>query len=206
MASENPSRDESDTDAEPNSGPVDPSADTRAEPEEEPPSGPEPEGHADRVSTVRGVTLLDDEELLFDLRPAWYGDMSLGKALLYGAATLFTMGFALLVLWYPLLKMYRKSSKIRYVITSERIIIKDKGGMLGTAKTEEYPIRDVTDIQTRATWFERKNNLGTVTFREHDGAGSKIELTSVQDYEEIASTIGAYQRREDRKRRHYGDR
>lgn len=162
--------------------------------------------HADRMSKIRGVTLLDDEELLFDLRPAWYGDISLGKAVLYLSVTLITVGLALLVLWYPLLKMYRKNKKIRYVVTSERIIIKDEGGLLGTAKTEEYPIRDVTDVQTTATWFEQRAGVGTVRFREHDGAGSTVELTSVSDYEEVASAIGAYQRRESKRRGHYGER
>lgn len=162
--------------------------------------------HADRMSRVRGVTLLDDEELLFDLRPAWYGDMSLGKAVLYLSVTAVTAGLALIVLWYPLLKMYRKNKKIRYIVTSERIIVKDEGGLLGTARTEEYPIRDVTDVQTTATWFEQRAGVGTVRFREHDGASSAVELTSVSDYEEIASAIGAYQRRESKRRGHYGNR
>ena len=38
------------------------------------------ESHTERVSNVRGVTLLDDEELLFDTRPAWYGETLLMSA------------------------------------------------------------------------------------------------------------------------------
>ena len=38
------------------------------------------ESHTERVSNVRGVTLLDDEELLFDTAPAWYGETLLMSA------------------------------------------------------------------------------------------------------------------------------
>ncbi|WP_083252388.1 PH domain-containing protein [Haladaptatus sp. W1] len=162
--------------------------------------------HADRVSTVQGVTLMDDEELLFDLSPAWQGKMTLKRSIWWVIATVFTGGLALFYFWYPALKMYRLSKKIRYVITSERIIVTDKGGLLGTKRTEEYPIRDISDVQTRATWFEQRANIGSVTFSEHDGAKSKISLTSIPDYEEVASTVGAYQRRESKRYHHYGER
>lgn len=162
--------------------------------------------HADRVSNIRGVTLLDDEELLFDLRPAWYGKMTLKRLAVWATVTILTVGFALLYYWYPIMKMRRSSKKIRYVITSERIIVKDEGGMFGTASTEEYPLRDLSDIQTTATWFEQHAGVGTVKFREYDGATSDVALTSVRNYEEVASTIGAYQRRESKRSRHYGER
>ena len=162
--------------------------------------------HADRVSNIRGVTLLDEEELLFDLRPAWYGKMTLGRLAVWVTVTLLTFGIALLYYWYPIMKMRRTSRKIRYVITSERIIVKDEGGMFGTASTEEYPLRDLSDIQTTATWFEQRAGVGTVGFREYDGASSDVKLTSVRDHEEVASTIGAYQRREAKRSRHYGER
>ena len=164
--------------------------------------------HAERMSTVRGVTLLDDEELLFDVRPAWYGKMTLKRLAWWIIATVCTAGFALLYFWYPAVKMWRSSKKIRYVITSERIVEKDVGGMFGTEHTSEIPIRDITDVETRATWFEQRAHVGTVSFKEHDGASSTVSLTSVRDYEEIASTISGYQRREKEKYRqpHYGER
>lgn len=168
--------------------------------------GTEEPSHADRVSNIRGVTLLDDEELLFDLRPAWYGKMTLTRLAIWVTITVLTVGFALLYYWYPIMKMRRASKKIRYVITSERIIVKDEGGMFGTASTEEYPLRDLSDIQTTATWFEQRAGVGTVKFREYDGAASDVALTSVRDHEEVASTIGAYQRRESKRSRHYGER
>jgi hypothetical protein len=168
--------------------------------------GTERPNHADRVSNIHGVTLLDDEELLFDLRPAWYGKMSLKRLTVWVIITIFTGGLALLYYWYPIMKMRRSSKKIRYVITSERIIVKDEGGMFGTASTEEYPLRDLSDIQTTATWFEQRAGVGTVKFREYDGATSDVALTSVRDHEEVASTIGGYQRRESKRSRHYGER
>ena len=160
------------------------------------------------MSTVRGVTLLDDEELLFDVRPAWYGKMTLKRLAWWIIATVCTAGFALLYFWYPAVKMWRSSKKVRYVITTERIVEKDVGGMFGTEHTSETPIREITDVETRATWFEQRANVGTVTFREHDGASSTVSLTSVKGYEEIASTISGYQRREEERfrRPHYGER
>lgn len=170
-------------------------------------SGPGPTGgHASRMSNVHGVTLLDDEELLFDTRPAWYGKMTLMRLAWWIIATTVTAGFALLYFWYPALKMWRSSKKIRYVITSERIVEKDEGGLLGTERTEEYPVRDISDIQTTATWFEQRAGVGTVSFQEHDGASSRVTLTAIPEYDEVASTIGAYQRRESKQSRHYGQR
>lgn len=174
--------------------------------DETPPPGSGDDTHAERVSNVRGVTLLDDEELLFDIRPTWYGKMSLKRAAWWVVATICTVGLAVLYFWYPALKMWRQSKKVRYIVTSERIIEKDAGGLLGTEHTEEYPVRDITDVQTRATWFEQRAGLGTVTFREHDGATSEVALTSIPDYDEVASTIGAYQRRESKQSRHYAER
>ena len=169
--------------------------------EPEPGSGP---SHAERMSNVQGVTLLDDEELLFDTHPSWYGRIT--KRWIW--ATVLTLGFAWLYLWYPAWKHRRACRRTRYVITSERIIEKDGGGMFGTAQTNEYPIRDITDIQTHASWLEQQFGVGTVSFREHDGATSAVELTSVPNYEEIASTMSGYQRREEEKFRqpHYGER
>ncbi|SFR69862.1 PH domain-containing protein [Halogeometricum limi] len=164
------------------------------------------EMHADRVSNIQGVTLLDDEELLFDLRPAWYGGMTLKRLALWTVATTVTLGLALLYFWYPALKMWRSSKKVRYIVTSERVVIKDEGGLLGTKRTEEFPIRNVSDIQTRATWFEQRAGVGTVTLKERDGKTSEIALTSIPNYEEVASTIGGYQRRESKQSRHYGER
>ena len=163
-------------------------------------------GHAERIENVRGVTLMDDEEFLFDVSPSWYGKMSLKRLGWWIIATALTAGLALLYFWYPALKMYRASKKIRYVITSERVIVKDAGGLLGTEHTEEYPVRDISDIQTTATWFEQRAGVGTVSFREHDGASSSVELTSIPNYSEVGSTLGGYQRREAKRSRHYGDR
>ena len=162
--------------------------------------------HAERRSEIRGVTLLDDEELLFDTHPSWYGKMTLKRLTIWIVVTSITFGFALLYYWYPIYKMWRSSKKIRYVVTSERIVVKDAGGFLGTASTEEYPLRDLADIRTTATWFEQRAGLGTIRFQEYDGAASDVELTSVPNHEEIASTIGGYQRRESNRNRHYGER
>ena len=96
--------------------------------------------------------------------------MTLKRLSTWVLVTCITFGVALLYYWYPIYRMWRSSKKVRYVITSERVIVKNEGGFLGTASTEEYPLRDLSDIQTMATWFEQRAGVGTVRFQEYDGA------------------------------------
>jgi hypothetical protein len=132
--------------------------------------------------------------------------MSMARLTWWIVATILTVGFALLYFWYPALKMYRSSERIRYVITSERIGVKDAGGMFGSASTEEYPLRDLADVRTTATWFEQRTGVGTVTFSEYDNVQSEVSLTSIPNHEEVTSTIGGYQRREAKRGQHYAER
>jgi hypothetical protein len=160
--------------------------------------------HAERISHVGGVTLLDDEELLFDLSPGQFKFR--WTCLKWGLISLVTFGLGLLVAWYPIWKAYRASKKRRYLVTTERIVLKDAGTMFGAATTQEHPIRSITDVQTSASWIEQRFDRGTVTFRELDGADSTVTFESIPDHEEVASTLGAYQRRNASIGRHYAQR
>lgn len=161
-----------------------------AEPEE-----PESSQHVARTEHVGDIFLMDDEEVLYDLQPSWRQHLS--SIAIWVGVTVLTAGLGLLVAWYPLLKIYRRTQMTRYIITSERVIVQEAGGLFGTSQTTEYPIRDLADIQSRATASQRRADCGTVSFTERDGERSTVELGWIPDYEEVASALGAYQRRLD---------
>lgn len=76
-----------------------------------------------------------------------------------------------------------------YRITSKRIVIEHDGGILGTDTTKEYPLRSIADIESYSTFTQRRFDCGTVTFTEHDGSASEIEMEWIPNHDEIADTL-----------------
>lgn len=130
---------------------------------------------------AKAVTLLQDEEVIHDLRPSW---SKWGGAIIIGLVTS-VMFFGLLILAY----VWLARKKSRYVVTNQRII--EVAGILGTSTTE-YRIADLRQLQTGASWGEKLMGHGNLQFST--GGATTITFHGIPDYQEAANTIREIQR------------
>lgn len=130
---------------------------------------------------AKAVTLLQDEEIIHDLRPSW---SKWGGALVIGLVTsIFIVGlFVLGWVW-----LARKNS--RYVVTNQRIV--EISGILGTSTTE-YRISDLRQLQTGASWSEKFLSVGNLQFST--GGATTITFHGIPNHQEVANTIRELQR------------
>jgi len=138
----------------------------------------------DKIPDAEGVTLLDGEQVLHNMRPSWsaYAKELIGIALL----SIPTFGLALVLLVIPWLK--RKNA--RYIITDNRVI--QKSGIINSA-SKDYRITDIRQLQTGATWFEKMLGHGNIQFASSAGATSLITFSGIADYQSVANTIRSQQ-------------
>lgn len=130
---------------------------------------------------AKAVTLLQDEEIIHDLRPSWSrwsGALAWGVVL----SLVFVGLFILAWVWIA-----RQNS--RYVVTNQRII--EVTGILGTSTTE-YRIGDIRQLQTGASWSEKMMGHGNLQFST--GGATTITFHGIPDYQEVANTIRELQR------------
>lgn len=139
---------------------------------------------SDKVPEATGIILLEGEEILHNVRPAWSNWAgSIAFILVVG---IFTVGLGLVLLVFPWLA--RRNA--RYVVTTERVI--QKSGILSTS-TNEYRIEDIRQLQTGAAWGEKLRGNGNIQFSAGSG-GSLITFDGGPDYQNIANTIREQQR------------
>ncbi|ELZ06478.1 hypothetical protein C482_01630 [Natrialba chahannaoensis JCM 10990] len=143
--------------------------------------------------------LLDDETVLVDTRPTWWGwtgyltlagmFVGLGFLLTFvelAAGLLAFVPGVLLVgyVWYQ--RIYQ-----RYLVTDRRIIVAT--GMT-TRTTNETWVEDVSGLQTKTTSFSRSRGYGTITVSHTVtpsgfGLGGDLQLQGVPNYERVAQMI-----------------
>lgn len=134
------------------------------------------------LDDLQGVTLLDDEHVLYDLQPAWsnWADvLALGTVLL----PVFGLGLVL----YAMVWLERRHT--RYVVTDQRLI--SQYGVL-SVRTTEYRIAALRAIYTETGMIERLRGLGTVAFRT-DGS-SMLGFSGIPNYEAVADAVRERQR------------
>jgi membrane protein YdbS with pleckstrin-like domain len=134
------------------------------------------------LNDMQGVSLLDDERVRYDLRPAWSnwaGPLVLGTVLL----PLFGAGLLL----YALVWLDRRHA--RYVVTNHRVI--SQYGTL-SVRTTEYRIAALRAVYTETGLVERLRGLGTVAFRT-DGS-SVMSFSGIANYEAVADAVRERQR------------
>jgi uncharacterized membrane protein YdbT with pleckstrin-like domain len=134
------------------------------------------------LDSLQGVTLLDDERLLYDLQPAWSNWADL---LVLGTVLLPLFGAGLVL--YALVWLDRRHT--RYVATNQRLI-----SQYGTfsVRTTEYRIAALRAVYTKTGFVERFRGLGTVAFRT-DGS-SAMSFSGIPNYEEVADAVRNRQR------------
>jgi hypothetical protein len=137
-------------------------------------TSPETEHEQDTGSDIPGVALSESETVHHDLRPAW---------------TNYTRQLALFWLGYPLYRAWRDRKTVRYIITDQRLIIKE-GSLFGAVTTDEYELADVERIQTEQTYLERQFGVGTITVHmrheHHEAERFDVTLPSIPDHQEAA--------------------
>lgn len=128
------------------------------------------------------------------VRPKWYLSghtmkWILANVLTFGMVTMFTLGASLI----PIILAFVRRGRTEYTLSGGRLHIKKVRGLLGKEQTKQIPVRDITDISTSASFFERKGGVGTVSFAEGDGAYSTITLSGIPRHKELAEEIGRRQ-------------
>jgi hypothetical protein len=118
-------------------------------------------------TTVAGVQLRDDEEVLHDFRPSW--------AAWFWSICL-TFGFWIPVAWW-------QRQGIRYIVTDERVI--RKRGRLGST-TNEFRLADVARLETGRSFGERIFGSGTIIL---DTGVDELRMKAVPNHTEVAATI-----------------
>lgn len=133
--------------------------------------------------TPAGVTLFEDEELLHDIQPSWLAYWP--SITIYTLFGLVTFGLGLPLLYLP----YAKRKNTRYVITSERVIIKS-GGVL-SSETTEYSLENVNKVESSQDFAERARNKGTVSFtlRERGFEDETVELSGISEFNGVRESI-----------------
>ncbi|ELY29999.1 hypothetical protein C500_10324 [Natrialba magadii ATCC 43099] len=143
--------------------------------------------------------LLDDETVLVDTRPTWWGwtgylalaGMFVGLGLLLSlvevAVGLLTLVPGVLLVGYV---WYQRTYQ-RYLVTDRRIIVST--GMT-TRTTNETWVEDVSGLQTKTTSFSRSRGYGTITVSHTVtpsgfSLGGDLQLQGVPNYADVAQTI-----------------
>lgn len=111
------------------------------------------------------ITLLDGEEVLEESATHWLGKLLAGNFEIF--------------------------STIEYIVTTDRVIRHVDGVTKST--TDEYPIRDIDQLQTEAKNLNDSMGFGTVTFSA-GGGGEIVRFEHINDYETFADAIRTRQR------------
>ena len=135
--------------------------------------------------SVRGVTLMDDEEVLHVQSPRWRDYP--------WSVTIGVLTSWLVVGLYLLYRVWRRKRGKRLVVTNERVI--QSYTTRSSSDTSEYPIRNISQLETSGErWSLIGSKRGTVTFSA-GGGGERVELSNIRNYDEVANTIREQQRR-----------
>jgi hypothetical protein len=128
-------------------------------------------------NSVAGIPLSEGETVRHDLRPSWAN---------YKGHLLFSW------LVYPLYRAWRKRKKTRFIITTERLIIKE-GSLLGSTATNQYELANVERIETKQSLIQGWSGAGTVTVHmrhEHQEADQfDVTLPAIPNHQEVARTL-----------------
>lgn len=130
---------------------------------------------------VAGIALLDGESVQHDLRPRW------GKwfwTIVIGVCTL-PMFIGVLPLWH----VYRSRKKTRFIITTDRVIVK-KGGWSGTS-TEEFRTDQIKRVKTSRSIGEKLLGGGTLLL---DMGADELRLDGLPNFETVKTSIQNAQR------------
>lgn len=127
------------------------------------------------IQNVKGITLMENEEVLHNMRPSLAAWLSSTINLIL---SIITGGLWLLV-------GYVLTRSNRYVVTDERVL--RRTGILSKA-TKEYRYEDVQQLSTGKSLIERLLSVGNISFATGTG-GSSITFRGVPDHDEVANTI-----------------
>jgi hypothetical protein len=147
-------------------------------------------------ASTKGITLLDGEQMLANLRPsweAWAWQLLVGGFLFLtglaqlangGSATGFLIG--LLVLGCVVIARWRS----RYFVTDERVV--QRAGLLRRS-TNEVRVEDIEGLKTDARLIERLLRHGHIVLSSAATTGP-VTFNYLPNHNEVANTIRERQR------------
>lgn len=132
-------------------------------------------------AAVEFISLLQDENIIHDIRPSW---SRWSGAIIIGLITSLVLSGLLI-----LLVVWLKRRNTRYIVTNQRLI--EVTGILRT-NTTEYRIADIRQIQTGATWGEKLFGHGNLQFST--GTATMITFNGIPNHQQVANSIREIQR------------
>lgn len=143
-------------------------------------------------ASTDGITLLEGEKMLKNLRPsweAWWWQLILGSLLVlmmlasgnivFGALGLSTLGYVAIARYWS-----------RYFITDERVI--QRTGILRRS-TNEVRIDDIENLRTDAKILERILGHGHIVASSASATGI-VSFFALPDYKQVANIVREQQR------------
>lgn len=149
------------------------------------------------------MELRDDETMIFDGHPSPRATLQLyakgdGLALAAGAALWFIVspavgiGVALVIAFLTIIVGAISRRRVRYVITSQRLYIRE--GILSKYE-QQTNLERIQDVSTRQSFFERMLGIGTVDFDTASGDGDEdFAFSGVSDPREVVRAVDEAQR------------
>lgn len=139
----------------------------------------------------------DKDRETIDVQPKWFLSGHTMKWIIlniisFGMLPLFTFGLSLV----PIILAFVHRNKTRYTLADGRLHLVRPAGILGGEETSQIPVRDISDIKTTESFLEQRFNVGSVSFRESDGAYSKQTLKAIPRHKQLSEEIGRRQREE----------
>jgi uncharacterized membrane protein YdbT with pleckstrin-like domain len=154
----------------------------------------------DSDQNTKGITLLDDEIVLKNVRPSWinwWGILLvgilialLGVAVLLGGDVVFAvLLFVVAGVFIGYVRLARSRSRI--IVTNQRV---KKSVGLARRSTGETRITKIRGLTTEQGLIERSIGKGSVLI-DSGAAGGKLGIKGVDNHDGLANTIREQQRR-----------
>ncbi|MGF7234259.1 MAG: PH domain-containing protein [Frankia sp.] len=160
----------------------------------------------------------DDEHVELDLHPHWINlVLPVGAAVVIlaaaavgvsavpsgstgGAAQIAIGVVALILLWFTTVRAWLRWITTSYVVTSERVVVRE--GILSRTG-RDIPLQRMNDVTFHHTFFERIIGSGTLTI-ESAGERGQVVLRDVPRVEYVQSTLYRLTEEDDIRRRRLG--
>ena len=139
---------------------------------------------------VGGIALFEDEEVLHDFHPSWVAWWKSITVIVLLSLFLFPVAFGLtlVLLYFP----WRARKRTRYVVTSDRIIVREASLM--SSSTHEFTFDRIRQISTGRSAIEKLLGHGNIHVVFH--GGTDFRFSGTPNYDKVANTIRHAQHRE----------
>ena len=121
-----------------------------------------------------------EEEILFEGHPAMFRNRPFLFIILLAGILAYGLGLLFLLFWYI------KVKAVKLKVTDKRILL--KRGIL-SKNTNEINIKDIRNIQTNQTFFQRIFGVGTISISSAGTGGIEIKVSGIKKPNKLREMI-----------------